>query len=162
MPSKVDIDDIDLRIIELLRGDSRLSYREIGKRINASTGTVSDRVKQMVRAGVIKRFTTAIDPSLLGFEVPLFLRIRINPDRPIEDVMTELRSIDETCCIHHVTGDLDIILMVRCTDNDHAAKVLERFRSTGGVEKVESNVVLRAFPLCSCGWCDYASGTTEE
>ncbi|MCK4969340.1 MAG: AsnC family protein, partial [Thermoplasmata archaeon] len=43
-----ELDDTDLKILHLLRADSRLSYREIGKRINISTGTVSERVKHMI------------------------------------------------------------------------------------------------------------------
>ena len=87
MTVREGLDETDLRILDLLRADSRLSYREIGKRIHVSTGTVSERVKNMIDSGVIKRFTTAVDPFLMGLQVPMFLRIRVDPRVSIEAVV---------------------------------------------------------------------------
>jgi DNA-binding Lrp family transcriptional regulator len=158
MTIREGLDDTDLLIIDLLREDSRLSYREIGKRIHVSTGTVSDRVKNMIDTGVIKRFTTAVDPTLMGLQVPMFLRIRVDPMVSIEVVVERFEQVEETCCIHYVTGDLDMILLVRCTDNDHAARVLDRIRTIKGVERVDSNMVLKAYPQCGRCWCDCGVG----
>jgi len=154
MTTKPGLDETDLKILQLLREDSRLSYREIGKRINISTGTVSERVKNMIENKVIKRFTTAVDPSKLGLNVPMFLSIRVDPSYSIDETVDEFQALEESCCIHYVTGNLDMIVLVRCTDNDHAATVLDTVRGFKGVDRVESNVVLRAFPQCGKCWCD--------
>ena len=143
-----------MRILDLLRADSRLSYREIGKRIHVSTGTVSERVKNMIDSGVIRRFTTAVDPTLMGLQVPIFLRVRVDPRVSIEAVVERFKAVEETCCIHYVTGDLDMIVLVRCTDHDHASQVLVKIRTMKGVERVDSNVVLKAYPQCGRCWCD--------
>lgn len=154
MTQRYDLDDTDMRILHLLREDSRLSFREIGKRINVSTGTVSERIKNMIEAGVIKRFTTAIDPSSMGLDVPIFLRIRVDPLTRIDKVVENLSHVEESCCIHQVTGDLDMIVLVRCKDHTHAAHVLDAIRGLDGVQRVDSNVVLKAFPQCGRCWCD--------
>jgi DNA-binding Lrp family transcriptional regulator len=153
MTPKEGPDATDIKILELLREDSRLSFREIGKRINLSTGTVSDRVKQMIEDGVIKKFTTTLDPLKMGLGIPMFIRIRISSDYPIEKIMEEFKEVPEACCINYVTGDLQMITMVRCTDNEHATSVLDRIRNLSGVDKVESNVVLKAIPHCDQCWC---------
>ena len=154
MTSKETLDETDLKILHLLREDSRLSYREIGKRINISTGTVSERVKHMIENGVIRRFTTAVDPAKMGLNVPMFLSVRIDPAHTIDDTVDEFKALEESCCIHYVTGNLDMIVLVRCRDNDHAATVLDTVRGLRGVDRVESNVVLRAYPQCGKCWCD--------
>ncbi len=154
MTTKHGLDETDLKILHLLRENSRLSYREIGKRINISTGTVSERVKNMIEDGVIKRFTTAVDPGKLGLNVPMFLSVRVDPAHSIDETVDEFQSLEESCCIHYVTGNLDMIVLVRCTDNSHAATVLDTVRGFQGVDRVESNVVLRAFPQCGKCWCD--------
>lgn len=148
LTTREGIDETDLMTLDLLREDSRLSYREIGKRIHISTGTVSERVRNMIDSGVIKRFTTAVDPSKMGLKVPMFLRVRVNPRERIETLVKRFEAVDEACCVHYVTGDVDIIILVRCTDNEHAAKVLDKIRVIKGVERVDSNVVLKAFPQC--------------
>jgi Lrp/AsnC family transcriptional regulator for asnA, asnC and gidA len=155
MIHKEGIDDIDLKIISLLREDSRLSFREIGKRINVSTGTVSERVKIMMEDGVIRSFTTTVDPDKLGLKAPMFLRIRVKPEYSIEKLVSDFRDIPESCWIHQVTGDLDMIVLVRCTDHEHAANVLNKVRKLDGIALVESNMVLKAFPLCGRCWWEY-------
>jgi DNA-binding Lrp family transcriptional regulator len=154
MAMKTKLDETDLRILDMLREDSRLSYREIGKRIHVSTGTVSERVKNMIDSGVIKRFTTAVDASLMGLQVPMFLRVRVDPMVSIDAVVARFEDVEEACCIHYVTGDLDMIVLVRCTDHDHAAQLLDRIRTMKGIERVDSNMVLRAYPQCGRCWCD--------
>jgi DNA-binding Lrp family transcriptional regulator len=158
MSARDVLDETDVKILDLLREDSRLSYREIGKRIHISTGTVSDRVKNMIESGVIRKFTTSVDPSLLGLEVPMFLRVRVDPMVSIEDVVKRFEQVEEACCIHYVTGDLDMILLVRCTDHDHAARVLDTVRTIEGIERVDSNVVLKAYPQCGRCMCDCGTG----
>ncbi len=148
------LDSTDTHIIEILREDSRLSYREIGKRIGVSTGTVSERVKAMVRSGVIRKFTTAVDARALGLNVSMFLRVRVKPDRSIDNLVKDMSKLKEASCIHCVTGDLDIIILVRCTDHDHASRVLNEIRAMEGVASLESNVVLKAFPQCGKCLCD--------
>ncbi len=154
MTQREALDETDINILQLLREDSRLSFREIGKRIGVSTGTVSERVKNMLEAGVIKRFTTAVDPSLMGMDVPIFLLIRVDPMTRIDQVVGALESVEESCCIHQVTGGLDMIALVRCTDKAHAAQVIDSVRGIPGVQRVDSNVVLKAFPQCGRCWCD--------
>jgi len=154
MTQRETLDDTDIRILQLLREDSRLSFREIGKRIGVSTGTVSERVKNMIEDGVIKRFTTAVDPAAMGVDVPIFLRIRVDPTMRIDQVVDALQAVEESCCIHQVTGDLDMIVLVRCTDKTHAARVIDSVRTINGVQRVDSNVVLKAFPQCGRCWCD--------
>lgn len=154
MTTREIIDGTDRMILDLLREDSRLSYREIGKRIHVSTGTVSERVRNMIDSGVIMRFTTALDPVKMGLNVPMFLRIRVNPLDGIEALVKQFEEVDEVCCIHYVTGDLDMIVLVRCTDNEHAAKVLGKIRVIRGIERVDSNVVLKAYPQSGRCWCD--------
>lgn len=154
-------DETDLKILELLREDSRLSFREIGKRIGVSTGTVSDRVRSMVANGVIRRFTTSVDPQKLGLAVAMFVRVRVKPNYSIDDLVKDISKLKESCCVHCVTGDLDVIVLVRCTDHDHAAAVLGQVRSMEGVASLDSNVVLKAFPQCGKCWCD-CGGTPGE
>jgi len=154
LTTRAGLDETDLKILDLLRADSRLSYREIGKRIHISTGTVSERVKNMMDSGVIRRFTTAVDPTLMGLQVPMFLSVRVNPMVSVDTVVKRFEDVEEACCIHNVTGDLDMIVLVRCTDHNHAAQVLDRIRTIKGIERVDSNVVLKAYPQCGRCWCD--------
>lgn len=152
-----ELDDTDRRILDLLRKDARLSYREIGKRINVSTGTVSERVKQMQATGVIKGFVTAVDPEKLGCNVTMMLELSIGHDKKLVDFDDEINRMEEVCCIHYVTGDLDMMVLVRCHDQSHAARFLDQLRTMEGVRSMKSHMVMKSCSLCGrcgceCGW----------
>jgi DNA-binding Lrp family transcriptional regulator len=152
-----NVDETDLKILRLLRKDARLSFREIGKQISVSTGTVSERVKQMQALGVIKGFVTAVEPSKLGFNVTMLLEIRLHPGEKLDDFETKLTEMEEACCIQYVTGNFDMTLLVRCEDQDHATDVLNSVRGLQGVSNVDSHMVLKSCSLCGrcgceCSW----------
>jgi Lrp/AsnC family transcriptional regulator, leucine-responsive regulatory protein len=63
------IDDIDKKILEELSNNSRLSMSELGRRINLSSPSVTERVRQMESFGIIKKYTIEVDYEKLGFPI---------------------------------------------------------------------------------------------
>jgi len=61
------LDALDLRILNLLGINSRLSYRNIAKSIGLTTKSAKERVDRMISSGVINRFIVLVDPSILGY-----------------------------------------------------------------------------------------------
>lgn len=157
MARKNVIDETDLKILSLIRKNARLSFREVGKQLNLSTGTVSERIKNMQSKGVIKGFVTTIDPEQLGFRVTMMLNIRLSPTFTTTEAEEYFTNLTGACCLHLVTGDIDMMLLVRTKDQPAAVELLESVRTLKGVESVDSHVVLSHQTLCSncscdCGW----------
>ncbi|MHC1627217.1 MAG: Lrp/AsnC family transcriptional regulator [Candidatus Nezhaarchaeales archaeon] len=50
----IELDDMDLKIIEMLRNDGRASYKELAEKLGVGVATVYKRVKRLERLGVIK------------------------------------------------------------------------------------------------------------
>jgi Lrp/AsnC family leucine-responsive transcriptional regulator len=151
-----ELDDTDMKILNLLRSDARLSYREIGKQIQVSTGTVSERVRQMQEHGVIKGFVTAIAPEKMGYNVSMLLSLSVENDRTLEEFEKSVSEYEEASCIHYVTGDVDMMVLVRCKDQAHAAKVLDKFRTLDGVSTLKSHMVMKSCNLCGRCGCECA------
>jgi len=73
-----DLDETDLRIIELLAADARRPYSDIGDEVGLSGPAVSDRVTRLQDSGVLKRFTVDVDRSQLRAGVPVFVRLAVD------------------------------------------------------------------------------------
>lgn len=73
-----DLDETDLRIIELLTADARRPYSDIGDEVGLSGPAVSDRVTRLEDSGVLKRFTVDVDRSQLRAGVPVFVRLAVD------------------------------------------------------------------------------------
>src|SRR5579884_549186 len=67
------LDNIDARILELLSQDGRMHYKELAKKINVTLPTVKERIRKLVDAGVIKKFTVVIDQERLWGRVQAFI-----------------------------------------------------------------------------------------
>ncbi len=90
------IDDINLKIIDILKKDASTPFVDIAKRIGVSDATVHIRVRRMIAAGIINKFTISVDNDLLGYDHLAFMGINISPgsaDQIISDLLrVELRK----------------------------------------------------------------------
>ena len=64
---KYSLDGTDLKILNLLAANGRLSYRSIGHTVGLTTKSVKSRVDRMLAAKVIDRFLTRVNPSVIGY-----------------------------------------------------------------------------------------------
>jgi DNA-binding Lrp family transcriptional regulator len=156
MTKRGELDETDLKILNLLRSNARLSFREIGKQIQVSTGTVSERVRNLQESGVIKGFVTAIAPEKMGYSVTMLLELSIKHDLTLSEFEETLHDFEEASCIHYVTGDWDMMVLMRCTDQDHAAELLDRVRTLEAVQAIKSHMVMKSCNLCGRCGCDCA------
>jgi Lrp/AsnC family transcriptional regulator, leucine-responsive regulatory protein len=65
---KANLDGTDLKILNLLTRNGRLSYRSIGLTIGLTTKSVKSRVDRMFAAKVIEKFLAKVNPSVIGYE----------------------------------------------------------------------------------------------
>jgi DNA-binding Lrp family transcriptional regulator len=140
-----DLDDLDVNIIRMLQDDSRQSCRTIAKELSTSPGTVSERIKRLVNNEVIRKFTAIIDPVKVGKLYTMFLMVRLKSQYRPEDVVKDIMEIDGSCCIHNITGNYHLHLLLRAADNHDAANLLDKIRAITGIERIDSFVVLRSF-----------------
>src|ERR1041384_5737334 len=109
------LDDINLRIIDILSKDSSTTFVEIAKQIGISDATVHLRVRKLIAAGIITKFTISVDNNLLGYDHLAFVGINIKPgfaDKTIE----ELSNIEEVLEIHEMHNTFDLFLKIRAKD----------------------------------------------
>jgi Lrp/AsnC family leucine-responsive transcriptional regulator len=145
MNKRDHIDDIDRSILRMLQSDARLSYRTIAKELDLSTGTVSQRVKRMMDNGTIRKFSAVISPEMMGKPYTMLVMIRSRSGAHLDTIVGTIEELDESCCIHTITGDFHLQVIVRLQDNHTAAEFLERLRNLPGVEFITSYVVLRSY-----------------
>jgi Lrp/AsnC family transcriptional regulator, leucine-responsive regulatory protein len=72
----VELDDNDRRLIEALDRNARTSIADLARLIGLSAQSTSDRVRRLEDAGVVTRFTIALDPAAIGLGIGAYIRIR--------------------------------------------------------------------------------------
>ncbi len=145
MNRKTSLDEVDRYILRMLQSDGRLSYRAIANNLNMSTGTVSQRVKRMVDSGTIRKFSAIVNPQMLGKPYTMLVMIRCQPGAQLDSTVRSIEDLDESCCIHTITGDFHLQVIVRVADTHTAGEFLEKLRNLDGVEFITSYVVLKSY-----------------
>lgn len=80
MPISSDLlDDINLKIIDILGKDSSTPFVEVAKRIGISDATVHLRVRRLISEGVIDKFTVSVDNNRLGYDHLAFMGTNVEP-----------------------------------------------------------------------------------
>jgi DNA-binding Lrp family transcriptional regulator len=140
--SFVDLDDTDKTILNRLQEDARISFKEISKEVGTSEATIFVRVKKLQKSGVIKGFRAVVNPQSVGKQVAAFALVKAEP-KSYPKMLAELKSIDEICEIHDVTGAYYSILKMRTSTSEQLAQILDRIGQIEGVAGTETVLVLR-------------------
>jgi Lrp/AsnC family transcriptional regulator, leucine-responsive regulatory protein len=110
----VELDNLDLRIIDLLLKDARTPAAQIAEQIGLSRPAVADRLDKLERNGVIRGTTAVIDPTAVGRGVTAFIAARGSTlSSSAWRKFRELMQKDEVLEAHTVAGDDCFLLKVR-------------------------------------------------
>lgn len=136
------MDNLDLRIIDLLRQNARSGYADIGDKIGLSASAVKRRVDRLVADKVIRSFTIQVDPQVDGLAteayIELFCRGTVSPD----ELRRILSAVPEVQDAATVSGDADAIVHVRARDIAGLEDALERIRVAPTVDHTRSAIVM--------------------
>lgn len=133
------LDRIDSEILAILRDDARIPYQTLGDRVHLSANAAADRVRRLVRTGVIRRFTIDIDQSRLGRDLEAVIDVRA---RDIDGFRRGALTCPEVTWLAHVTGRTDYQLHVSCAGTAGLNELLTRFTREFGAEETLTTVVL--------------------
>lgn len=110
----VELDELDLRIVDLLLKDGRTPAAQIAEQIGLSRPAVADRLDKLERLGVIRGTTAVVDPVALGRTITAFVSARgatLAP--PAWKKFRELMQREEVLEVHTVAGDDCYLMKVR-------------------------------------------------
>jgi|SRR4051812_25313316 DNA-binding Lrp family transcriptional regulator len=136
------MDAVDQRIVAHLISDARASYAEIGSRVSLSAPAVKRRVDRLRAAGVIKGFTTVIDPASVGWTTEAFVELFCTGRTTPAQITVATRRHPEVVGAYTVSGEADALVHLRAADISHLEQALERLRAESFVTSTRSMVVL--------------------
>ena len=135
MPKKLDL--IDLKIIEELKNNSRVSFSDISQRIDKTEATVRRRVKKLLEDGVITRFTIDYD---IESKQGISATIKAVPDfKDIKRIIKQLASIDEIKNIWRLSGDCGLLMKVDISSIEKFNPLIEdKISQIQGIKIIET------------------------
>ncbi|HEU0004057.1 MAG TPA: Lrp/AsnC family transcriptional regulator [Ktedonobacteraceae bacterium] len=126
MPLHEEIDPVNIRVLEELQRDPRLTMSELGRRVGMSSPSVTERVRRLEEAGVIRGYSLDINPVALGLPISAYIRVRPSPGQ-LSRIAELARQIPEVVECHRVTGEDCFIIKVHIPAIDQLDRLLDCF-----------------------------------
>ena len=125
-------DGTDWRILEELQRDGRVSYAELAKAVSMSPSAVTERVRRLEQAGIIRGYTAVVDADCLGFTIMALVRLRYPTGnyKPFHELLASTPRIIEA---HHVTGEDCFVLKVLARSMRDLEETTGRISGLGAV-----------------------------
>lgn len=131
------MDIVDLKILELLKTDGRMSYSDISESVGKTEATVRRRVKKLIEEGVIKKFTIEFT---INSKPKTRATVKIEPDfKEIKNILKELSLIEEITDIWRLSGDCGLFMKVEIPSIEQFNPLIEeKISQIKGVKIVET------------------------
>lgn len=138
-------DAIDLKVVEALMENGRISFADLATLVGLSAPAVAERVRGLEHRGVIRGYAALGDPIQLGCAVTAFVAVALErPEHrtPFAELIGQLPEVQEC---HHVAGDFDYMLKVRCAALLDLERIVgETIKGLAGVVRTRTTIALSA------------------
>jgi len=136
------LDDIDLKLLTILQQHGRTKRNELAEAVKLSIPSVSERLRKLHEAGVIRNYTALLEPHKIGLEVMAFIFITSESSKYYPKIIEKARNLEEVLECHAITGDGSHILKVRARNTTALEKLLSQIQAWPGVLNTRTDVVL--------------------
>lgn len=138
------MDPVDRRIIEALRADGRMSYRDLAEKVGLGANTVADRVRRLAETGVLEGFEARVNLAALGLGVEAMIDVKLRQGVPAAQFEVAVQNLPGVIELVLMTGPFDYMVRVACRDQTHLMDLIEQLRAGSGAQDTQSRLILRA------------------
>jgi Lrp/AsnC family leucine-responsive transcriptional regulator len=132
LETKVAIDDIGWKILRELQANARISFTELGRRVNLTPPAVADRVRRLEEAGVIAGYRVQLDNERIGLPLVAIIRLRAPGEKCAAfGHEVEGEGYPEILDAHRITGTESYVLKAVLRDVEHLEHLIDRLMPWG-------------------------------
>lgn len=132
--------EIDQRILEILRMDSRKSFVDIGKQLGLSESAIRRRIKNLIDNGTISRFTIEENSSKKTSAITL---LSVSSTTDTNSVASKLQDIESVKIIYEITGQYDVAVIISADSINQINSSIDEIRRIQGVSNTDTVIILR-------------------
>jgi Lrp/AsnC family leucine-responsive transcriptional regulator len=143
------LDEMDSKILKLLREDSRISRQEVADKLNVSRQTIHNRIKALEEEGIILHYTCLTDDKKLGLEVTSIILIMLDRAASLwkftAEKLWKRKDELEIVEMHHLAGEYDVMIKMKTKNITTLEDNLAIITAIKGVQRTHTMVCLSSF-----------------
>lgn len=135
------LDDIDRALIDLLAADAREPTASLARKLGVARTTVQDRIERLERRGVIAGYSVRLGTPAEADGISAYVMLSVNPKLTARAVAA-LKALPELRELHAVSGQYDLLAVIRAETAARIDVALDRIGHIAGVERTTSSILL--------------------
>src|SRR3954466_15430686 len=135
------VDQLDARLIALLRDEPRIGLMEVARRLQVARGTVQARLAKLTERGVIRGFGPELDPHRMGYPIMAFVFLQITQGR-LDEAVRVLEAVPEVLEATATSGPSDLLCRIVARDTEHLQDIVNRVLSNAAIRRSTSYIAL--------------------
>ena len=115
------LDKIDLKILRILQGNSKITNLELSKQIGLSPAPTLERVKKLETTGVIESYHAQVNPNTIGLNVKTFVLVSLawHKENALNHFLDKIKAIEEITECYIITGEADFLIKIVSVSYTH-------------------------------------------
>lgn len=139
----MDLNPIDFKALQHLMAQGRITWSELAGLLDLSAPATADRVRRLEEKQVIKGYAALVDPVSVGCTLTAFVFITLDRPKHRTTFLKKINSLPEIQECHHIAGDDDYLLKIRCADARELEQLVsDELKGMTGVSKTRTTIVL--------------------
>jgi Lrp/AsnC family leucine-responsive transcriptional regulator len=139
----MSLDEIDFKVIQYLMTQGRITWSELATSLGLSAPAAADRVRRLEERGVIQGYTAQVNAEAIGCHLTAFIAVSLEHNSDRAAFLQKVQSLPEIQECHHVTGDDDYWLKVRCQNTKDLERLItDELKTLPGILKTRTTIVL--------------------
>lgn len=140
------MDSIDIKALSELMANGRATWADLAGRLGLSGPAISERVHRLEEREVIKGYAALVDPEAVGCALTAFVAVALERPGDRESFLEKISGMAEVQECHHVAGEDDYLLKVRCRGTrDLESLISIQIKGIPGVAKTRTAIVLNTY-----------------
>jgi Lrp/AsnC family leucine-responsive transcriptional regulator len=140
---KISISSLDVKALQTLMRNARTTWAELGQLLGLSAPSTADRVRKLEQRGIIRGYAVLVDPALVGYPLTAYVSVSLASHRNRAAFLRAISKMEQVAECHHVAGDDDYLLKVRCRGTEDLDHLLAtQLKDKLGVARTRTTIVL--------------------
>ncbi|MBR5640939.1 MAG: Lrp/AsnC family transcriptional regulator [Firmicutes bacterium] len=135
------LDTIDVKILEVLQDNARVSISELSKQVNLSLSAVSERLKKLENSNIIEQYTTVLNSSAMEKDLSAIMMISMEDPSDTDEFRRLVQGLDEILECHYITGTYDYVLKITTKNMSTLEQLMNKIKSIKSIKHTETNVI---------------------
>jgi Lrp/AsnC family transcriptional regulator, leucine-responsive regulatory protein len=139
------MDRFDIKILQLLADNSRITGADIARKINLSLPAVTERLRKLDRSGYIDKYTIQVNRKQLDLHLLAFIQVWIDHSKGAA-VKETIIALSEVLECHHIAGEYDLLLKVLVKDTVALEELLvKKIKGIKAITRTSTTIILSTY-----------------